>query len=311
MLVLPVANGILPHADGGQVTGVISVGEEKISAKPGQDVLICAWEETTGLYPVGVFARMLHIWSQPACGPNGEELSVVMAVLEGRGYARWNSLSTYGMQIYSPDMEAMNLKALRKEYPTVSGAGWIPNGGFTEFRDTTDISVTIYGNTFEGKKVSIQANLGGLVSEELAHTVEHGMIRALRTYGLCTPRTLQTEMAKETAELKQSVEWSMRFAMPEMIGRTSTGACGNPMSHLAQFYLNRKLIENLTAGKSVSQSLTDARRSAMSRLTDELGLTTNNGIRVLEGLKKGMRHDDTQLKLDILKRIIIKFPFQP
>lgn len=314
MLILPVANGVLPNPQGGLVSGAFAVADQnKFVAKVGQDVLVCPWiADEASLYPVGVVARILRVWAQPVSDADGQEHSVSMAMLEGRGHARWNTLHVVDSSIFSSDINLMQLKAKRKEYPAISGAGWLPAGGFTEFRDKTDIVVTVYGTNLEaGREVSIRANLGGLVTEEQAHTIEHGIIRALSTYGLCTPRTLLTEMAKETDELKQSVEWGMRFAMPEVIGRTSTGACGNPMSNLAQFYLTKELIDNVAAGKSVAQSLHDARRSAMSQLTADLGITTTEGIRVLAGLKRGMRHDDTRLKVDTLKKIISRFPFEP
>jgi hypothetical protein len=314
MLIIPVANGVLPKPNGGLVSGAFTfVGENEFIAKVGQDVLVCPWiADETSLYPVGVVARILRAWIQPVYDAAGQEQRVSMAVLEGRGHARWHTLQVIGSSIFSSDIDIIQLKVKRKEYPAISGAGWLPAGGFTEFRDKTDIAVTVYGTNLEdGRDVSIQANLGGLVSEEQAHTIEHGIIRALSIYGLCTPRTLLTEMAKETDELKQSVEWGMRFAMPEVIGRTSTGACGNPMSNLAQFYLTKELIDNVTSGKSIERSISDARRSAMSQLTGDLGLTTNEGIRVLAGLKRGMRHDDTKLKVDTLKKIISRFPFEP
>ncbi|MBP2650351.1 MAG: hypothetical protein H6Q74_1176 [Firmicutes bacterium] len=314
MLILPVSNGILPNPNSGKMVGAFAaVNEDKVVAKAGQDVLVCPLIMDNGsLYPVGVVARILNIWMQQAYDSAGHEVATVLAVLEGHGCARWHTLRVAGNNIFSTDLEAINLKAMRKEYPTISGAGWIPAGGFTEFRDKTDIPVTIYGaNLEDGRGVSIRGNLGGLVSAEQAHTIEHGIIRSLHTYGICTSRTLQTEMAKETAELKQSVEWGMRFAMPEIIGRTSTGACGNPMSNLAQFYLTQELIDSVANGKSVRESLDNARRSTMSQLTSDLGLTTASGIRVLEGLKKGMRHDDTQLKMELLKKIIMRFPIEP
>ena len=206
----------------------------------------------------------------------------------------------------------MDFRATRKEYPVISGAGWMPSGGTTEFRDPSDIPVTIYGTDLEaGREVSIRANVGGLISQEQAHTVEHGLIRALRTYGLCTPRTLIDSMARETAELKTSMEFGIRLALPEMIGRTSTGACGNPMSNLAQFYLAQDFIENLSAGQNTAESLLNARRKAMSQLTGDLGLTMRPGLRVLQGLKKGMAHDDTPLKVETSKRVITRFPLDP
>lgn len=316
MPVLPVANGIMPRPDGGRISGVFVFeqgGEALARVGAGRDVLVCPWvEDEGGLYPVGVAARLVAIGPQTAVDAAGREMPVVLAVLEGRGHARWNTLQATGGFVCSPDIEAMNLKAMRKEYPTISGAGWLPAGGFTEFRDQTDIPVTVYGTDIAtGEAVSISANVGGLVAKEQAHTVEHGIIRALRTYGLCTPRTLLGAMARETDELKESVEFGIRFALPEIIGRTATGVCGNPMSNLAQFYLAREFVDNVATGKSLHRSLSDARQRAMSRLTGDLGLTMRRGLRALQGLKKGMSHDDTPLRVETAKKVIERFPADP
>jgi hypothetical protein len=314
--ILPVANGILPRPDGGTITGVFvrdQGGELLAKTGVGHDVLVCPWvAEDEGLYPVGVLARITNIGPQKAVDAAGRELAVLMVSLEGRGHARWHTLQVAGGSVASPDIEAMNFKAMRKEYPAISGAGWLPTGGFTEFRDPTDIPVTIYGSYLEtGQTVSVQANVGGLITTEQAHSVEHGVIRALRTYGLCTPRTLLDSLVRETDELKQSVEFGLRFALPEIIGRTATGACGNPMTNLAQFYLAREFVDNIADGKSLERSLLDARQRTMSRLASDLGITMQRDLRVLQGLKKGMSHDDTPLRVETAKKVIGRFPFEP
>jgi hypothetical protein len=118
-------------------------------------------------------------------------------------------------------------------------------------------------------------------------------------------------MAQETSELKQSVETSIRFSLPEALGVTRSGACGNPMTNLARFYLAREFVSNVEAGRSLNESLTKARRRTMSQLTQDLGLTMQPGLRALQGLKKGMSHDDTPLKINICKKVIGRFPFDP
>lgn len=316
MPVFPVANGVLPRPGGGRISGVFLLeqgGEVLARVGEGRDVLICPWVvEEEALYPVGVMARILKVWKQTVADASGRETAVLMAVLEGRSHARWHTLRVAGGFVAAPDVEALDFKGMRKEYPAISGAGWLPAGGFTEFRDPTDIPVTIYGADLEnGQAVSICANVGGLVSQEQAHTIEHGIIRALRVYGLCTPRTLLEAIARETDELKQSVELGLRFALPEIFGRTATGACGNPMSNLAQFFLAKEFVDNVASGKSLHQSLHDARRRAMSKLTGELGLTMQPGLRTLQGLKRGMSHDDTPLRVETAKRVISRFPLQP
>jgi len=288
-------------------------GQLLLDVGVGKEILICPWiVEEQGLYPVGVIVRIMNIWNHAVVDETGVETPVLMAKLEGRGHARWHTLRTAGSYIYSDNVEQLNLKKLRQEYPSISGAGWAPQGGYTEFRDKSDIPVTLYGNDLEtGRQVSITANLGGLVELEQAHTIEHSVIRALQTYGLCTPRTLIAAMSRETDELKKSVEFSIKHTLPEALGLTASGACGNPMTNLAQVYLAQEFVSNIEAGKSLNESLDKARRSTMSQLTDDIGLTMNQGIRVLQGLKKGMVHDDTILKLQTYKKVISRFPFEP
>lgn len=316
MFIMPVANGILPRPHGGRIVGMFILeqgGQILHDVGVGHDVLICPWiVDSETLYPVGVIARIMDISAQMAISDDGIELPVMMAELEGRDWARWYSLKTVGASLFSADVERLDFKRLRKEYPSISGAGWVPAGGYTEFRAKTDIPVTIYGTDLEsGAEVSIKANLGGLVQQEQAHTLEHAIIRALKTYGLCTARTLLESMIKETTELKRSVEASIKYNLPEVLGITASGACGNPMTNLAQFYLAKTFVSNVSAGKSLTESLTKARRSTMSRLTGELGLTMQPDVRVLQGLKKGMSHDDTPLKVEICKKVIGRFPIDP
>lgn len=314
--ILPVANGILPRPDGGRITGIFVV--EQISpilnrVGVGQDILVCPWAaDSQKLYPIGVLARITDRHSQTVADEAGRQIPVIMIVLEGRGQARWHTLRTVDGALVSADVERMDFKQSRKEYPVISGAGWLPEGGYTEFRAAGDIPVTLYGKDLEtGDVISIQANLGGLVTQEQAHTIEHAVIRALRTFGLCSPRTLAESIVMETGELKRSVEAGFRFGLPEVLGRTSTGICGNPMTNLAQFYLAHDFFDNLYAGRTLNESLEKARLSAMSQLTQDIGLTTQPGIRVLQGLKKGMSHDDAPLKTEAAKKVIARFPLNP
>ncbi|MDF2568609.1 MAG: hypothetical protein K0R55_213 [Sporomusa sp.] len=316
MLIMPVANGVLPRPEGGTITGMFIIengGQLLLDVGVGREILICPWVvEEQALYPVGVIVRIINIWTQTAVDDGGVEIPVLMAKLEGRGHARWYSMRTTGSYIYSNDVEHINLRKMRKEYPAISGAGWSPQGGYTEYRDKSDIPVTIYGADLEtGEEISITANLGGLVELEQAHTIEHSVIRALSTYGLCTARTLVEAMSRETDELKKSVEFSIKYTLPEALGLTASGACGNPMTNLAQFYLAHDFVGNIEAGKSLNESLDKARRTAMSQLTSDMGITMQQGARVLQGLKKGMAHDDTILKLETYKKVISRFPFHP
>lgn len=316
MLIMPVANGVLPRPHGGKITGMFILeqgGQILHDVGVGGDILVCPWiVDTESLYPIGIITRVVEVSAQTAADEHGNELPVVMAELEGREHARWHTLRTAGSYLFSSDIEFMNLRRMRKEYPSISGAGWMPEGGYTEFRGKTDIPVTIYGTNLQtGQKVDITANLGGLVREEQAHTIEHAIIRALKVYGLCTARTLLDSMVKETDELKRSVETSIKYNLPEIIGVTASGACGNPMTNLAQFYLAQNFVSNVAAGNTLNESLVKARKEAMSQITDDLGLTMQPGLRILQGLKKGMSHDDTPLKIDICKKVIGRFPLDP
>lgn len=314
--VLPVANGVLPRAAGGKLRGVFVVEEGGglfSQLGEGYDLLICPWiTDQNSLYPVGVVARILEITRQTISDETAGDIPVWSVLLEGRGQGRWHSLRQAGNLILSTDMELLDFRKMRKEYPVISGAGWQPAGGFTEFRAKGDIPVTIYGSDLEtGKEVTVSANLGGLVEQEQAHTIEHAIIRALRTYGLCSTKTLISSMTKETDELKQSLEFSIRFAMPEFLGMTATGACGNPMTNLAQAYLAKDFVSNVSAGNSLNEALAKARNSTMSQLTSDLGLTMQQGIRTAQGLKKGMSHDDSPIKLETCKKVINRFPLDP
>lgn len=316
LIILPVANGMLPRPAGGRIQGAFMLEQGNFllnQAGKGQDILVCPWSADDGeLYPVGVIARIIDAQAQTLVDETMGEIQVLLAALEGRGHARWHSLRHTDSFLFTHDIEQFNFREMRKEYPVISGAGWQPAGGFTEFRSKTDIPVTIYGTDLEtGQAVSVSANLGGLVEREQAHTIEHAIIRALRVYGLCTVKTLLDSIAKETNELKQSIEYGIQFAMPEFLGRTATGACGNEMTNLAQFYLAQGFVENLNAGKSLNESLVKARRSTMSQLSGELGLTMRHGLRTLQGLKKGMSHDDTPLKIDVCKKVLNRFPYEP
>lgn len=317
LLIMPAANGVLPRPDGGRITGMFVVeggaGALMSRLEIGQEILACPWLlDRNVLYPIGVLVRILDIVPQTAVNEAGQELPVLMMELEGQGHARWHTLKRLGENVLSPDVERMNFAALRKEYPAISGAGWRPAGGYTEFRGRMDIPVTLYGADVQtGQEVRLSANLGGLVAEEQAHTIEHAAIRALSACSLCTPRTLLEAMEQETAELKQSLEVGFRFALPEVLGVTASGVCGNPMTNLAQFYLANEFVEQVSAGKNLQESLEQARRSTMSQITQDLGLTLDPGTRALQGLKKGMAHDDTPLKLELCKKVIRRFPPDP
>ena len=195
MVIMPVANGILPRPHGGRITGIFlkeQAGKILSDVGSGRDIFVCPWiTDDQSLYPVGVVARIVDMNEETMADETGTETCFLTVVLEGQVHARWHSLQTQGHYVASSDIELLNFHLMRKEYPVISGAGWAPQGGFTEFRGEADIPVTIYGIDLEtSREVSMTANLGGLVEKEQAHTIEHAIIRALSTYGLCTPRTM-------------------------------------------------------------------------------------------------------------------------
>lgn len=316
MLVFPIANGVLPKPQGGRITGMFVVeqgGQMLADIGVGNDIVACPWiVDEQALYPVGVISRIVDLDENSIVDTAGQEIPVSIAVLEGREHVRWLSLKQRGQYLQSDELEELDFRLMRKEYPVISSAGWMPEGGYTEFRDSMDIPVTVYGKNLQtGQQISIEANLGGLVTQEQAHTIEHAIIRSLRTYCLCTPRTLAASIVQETDELKKSLDFSIRHSMPETLGLTASGACGNAMTNMAQIYLAHDFVQNMQAGRSLNDSLIKARRTTMSQLTQDLGLTMQSGLRVLQGLKKGLSHDDTPLKLEIYKKVIKRFPMDP
>jgi hypothetical protein len=311
MLILPISNGLLPRPYGGRVKGVFLLGQAQGMVRElgrGEDILLCPVNKNTGLYPVGVAARAVDIWTEKTAAL----VPLAVVVLEGRSHARWNTVKDVNGFLRSDDTEYVDLKKMSSDYPVISGAGWVAAGGYTEIRDKSNIHITIYGNAAEtGEKVAVAADLGGLLAPEQAHTVEHSIIRALNTYCLCSVKTLVEAMREETSELKKSVEVGLKYALPEVLGVTQSGYCGNPMTNLAQIYLAREFSDSLNAGKSLTESLDRARKTTMSQLTNDIGLTDKPALRALQGLKKGMAHDDTMLKREIYKKVIARFNFDP
>lgn len=281
--------------------------------EPGENVFVCPLLPMDGsLYRIGVVAKVVDLRRQLFEMDGGEPVSFLSMMIEGSTHARWDTLTTSGGFVMAEGLETQDFRRMRSDYPVVSGAGWVPQGGFTEFRSLGDIPVTLYGSDTErNAAISMTGNLKGLVSLEAAHTIEHAMIRSLKTYGLCTARTLQESMRAETEELTWSVEKSMRYSLPEALGNTQAGVCGNPMTNMAHFYMFQELSESVRASGYSERSLMHARRTVMSRLTGELGLTTEPGLRALQGLKKGMRHDDSPLSLELCKKILGRFPLEP
>jgi hypothetical protein len=315
---VPVINGVLPRPGGGEVTGVFL---DPLTAKmlaemgAGSTIVLCPYDPDEGsVYPAGVLTRILSIWVQDVFlyGPQ-TRVSALFARVLGEERVRPSRLASQGNLMIAVNVKKLDVSVLRSErYPVIDGAGWQPIGGNTEMKSLRDLPVTIYGIEFEsGRQVDIEGNVGGVVTPEQAHTIEHAIIRALQSYAMCTPKTLARAIAQEGRELASSVELGYKMKRPEVFGVTSSGACGNPMTNLAHFYLAREMVEGIESGRTVIESLEMARRRALSQLTEELELTSEIGLRTLQGLKKGMLHDDNPLAQKYLKRVLNRFPASP
>ncbi len=312
--VIPVANGMVPRV--GQIlTGVFLDDWTKkvlIYAGTKRPVLLLPMGPATGIYPVGAMVAASDAWTQQVMiSPSFSIQEAVFARVSGKGTYRAGSFSWDNGILFANDVGPIDLRELRATYPLIDGSGWTPSDGSTDSRSPDDIRVSIYGRTHEGEDLVLEGNLGNLVSPEAAHTLEHAIIRSLSRYAMVTAKTLRESVTGEVLDLKASLEMGYRLKMPEFFGVTSTGMCGNPLTGLAQFYLAEGLRKQLQEGGSLARSVESARLSALSKVTGDLGLSTRQGIRVLEGLKRGMMHDDSALSDTTLKNIIKRFPLSP
>jgi hypothetical protein len=314
--VLPVVNAMLPRPQGGNIDGVVL---DSYSATvlmhngTGKSLFLCPWDSRDNRpYHVGVVAYCSDLHMRTYINKQNREYQLLHVRLEGQERAKVQAFIKKREIIYGDGIDRLDLKRMRADYPVLCGAGWRATDGFTECNSYQDIRVVINGVDYEsGTAVQISGNLGGLVSAEQAHTIEHAIIRSLNSYGLCTAKILVQSIIEESAELKKSVEWGMKFARPELFGITESGVCGNPLTNAAQIFMTEEFSAALEEGRSIFASVEQARRKAMSRLTTELELTSQEGLRVLQGLKKGMFHDDAPLSLDKTKKILYRFPESP
>jgi hypothetical protein len=159
--------------------------------------------------------------------------------------------------------------------------------------------------------VAIKGDIGSEIEPEKAHTVEHAIIRSLKNYALCTPKTLRVCMERETEELKWSVELGIAHKLPEVFGVTKSGICGNPLTQMASYYLTEEFQNQIKSGANLIDSIIQARNKTISKLTQDMDISTQRGDRSLQGLKKGMFHNDEPEELAKLKRVIMKFPETP
>ncbi|MGE5486045.1 MAG: hypothetical protein ACM3X4_13625 [Ignavibacteriales bacterium] len=316
--VVPVANAILPRPDGGAIRGVfldpVTASFIHRIGAGGTCLLLPHSVETGEVYPVGVIGRLEQAWLQTVYNPYLRTCSrAIFAELAGRGRGKARSFRLDDGMVVAEGIEPVEIDALwSKDYPVIDGAGWQPVEGATEMKGLSDLPVTIYGYDLEsGERVELAGNVGGLIPPERAHTVEHAMIRCLKEHAICTPKNLADAVTEETMELKQSLELGFAFKQPEVFGVTNSGQCGNPLTSLAHFYLAKEFIQNLKEGQNLEDSLEGARLTALSRISSDLGLSTRPGLRVMQGLKQGMLHDDTTLSPSLLKKVLRRFPKSP
>lgn len=316
LFVLPVINGVLPYAEGGIIQGVFMdyfTAQAICRLGVGGHVLLCPVQPDGVVYAVGVIGRIEEFWDQELRDEAGNPLKGFFALLRGRGRAMARSMKQVSKFIIGQNIHLLDFKKLRSQgQPVICGSGWAPQGGYTDFELGKGPTVTVYGNSIEdGKGVSLSADLGNLVTGQQAHTIEHGIIRSLQIYALCTPKTLLKSIENETNELKRSIDLGIKLKLPQLFGQTESGHCGNPMTRLAQFYLAQEFVNQIENGRPVWQSLENARQKTLSQVFNDLQLSLQPGLEVMQGLKKGMFHDDSGLRPGIIKSVLARFPVSP
>lgn len=316
-LVLPVLNGILPKQNGrvkGFFVDPFSITVLNYVGVGGLTLLCPYVSEREEIYRVGMLARIIDLEVQRVYWEEvGGDKKALVATALGLERARASSLAVEKGVLIAEDVEPIDLKSLRcKGYPAICGAGWRVTGGSTEMKSPRDLRIRINGISCEdGSNLGLEAQVGGKVSPELAHSVEHAIVRSLEEYAICTPKTLLECLGEETKELKSSLEYGFRFRIPEVFGVTKAGFCGNPLTNLAQAYIAQGVIKGVTQGSSFARSLMDARRTTLSRLAAEFAVSTDAGVRAVQALKKGMLHDDSPIDRKKAEAILFAFPPDP
>lgn len=316
VLALPVANGVFPR-QGGTVQGLFldefSLRTLSCMGAEGTGFLAPLVQDGRALYPAGMLVRIEDLSKVEAVNPiTWTTNEVLVASLSGISHAWARRFVAERGFIVAESVQELDLSNLRSRgKPIISGAGWQAQGGYTEPRSKKDITITIYGSDYNGNEVQIRGQVGEIVSPEKAHTLEHAIIRALRECGLCTTKNLAWAMREEAQELKNSISWGLHFKLPEILGQTRSGYCGNPMTSLAHFYLGQELSHLLQEGKILPAALERARSRTLSRLTQDLDLGAEPEYLTLRGLKIGMFHDDSEVMQDTLRRVLNAFPPDP
>ena len=122
--------------------------------------------------------------------------------------------------------------------------------GYTEPRSKKDITVTIYGSDYQGNEVQIQGQLGHYYSRKSPYLSIP--LFALQEYGLCTIKNLAWAM-RGGGGTKDSISWGL-IKLPEILGQTRSGYCGNPMTlgHFTRQELSHLLNEGQTLPVALS-----------------------------------------------------------
>jgi len=318
ILALPVVNGVFPRPNEGRIRGVFfhhHVGRVFRLGERGHPVLLCPFVTDLGqIYPLGVLVEVRRVWTEEVFAPD-RETRVLAPFVEvvGRGRARARGFSLTNGVLIAEGVEMVDLDKIRNRgYPVIDGAGWQAVAGTTEMTGPGDVYMEIEGIDLDSReRLKIGAKVGDLVAGEQAHTLEHALIRSLNQFALATPKTVLACWRTEADELKRSVDWGFRYRRPELFGVTSSGACGNPLTDLAHFYLSREMLKSLKRGQSWWESLEEARSRTLSRLVSHLEITTEAGLRILQGLKKGMYHDDQAVRYRTVREALRRFPADP
>ena len=170
--------------------------------------------------------------------------------------------------------------------------------------------MTIYGSDYQGNEVQIQGQLGALSLPKKPIPWSIPLFGLYRSMACAPSRIWPGPCALRRRNSSDSIS-GLHFKLPEILGQTRSGYCGNPMTSLAHFYLGQELSHLLNEGQTLPVALERARSRTLSRLTQELDLGAEPEYLTLRGLKIGMRHDDSEVVQGTLRRVLSAFPLDP
>ncbi len=129
-VLVPVINGVLPRPGGGRSAGSFFETENRVKIENGMGFFVCPLVPASGtLYRVGVLAKVVDTRRQLVERPGQDRVPIQMVLLEGITHARWNTVQFSQGSLRVDGLESLDFRALRNDYPVVSGAGWVPQGG--------------------------------------------------------------------------------------------------------------------------------------------------------------------------------------